>query len=122
MARGAGRATRNRGSGFVRFAKRDPIPLALVGVGLAWLIADGVRHRANSNGHSTRLRAKAHTAVDTLADAAEHATDRVTDEAGAMGHRLTDTMRSRPLTTAAASLAGVAALGAITYAVMPNNR
>jgi hypothetical protein len=126
MARGVGRATRNGGAGIVRVAKRDPVPLALVGVGLAWLITEGVRHRTNANGKLTHDEHLEHEEHSGRANPETIRVDRRAEKLRARAHaavdRLGNTVRDKPLASAAAGVAGVAALGAITYAVMPHRR
>jgi hypothetical protein len=79
-------------------AKRDPIPLALVGVGLAWLMASGRRHDAPD--HSANLGRSAGDAARSagqraaeVADSARHKVQDLTGTAAQRAHDLSESAR-----------------------------
>lgn len=91
--------------------RNNPLPVALVGIGLAWMMASG---RSGSAVHSPRMGARRHDerwqesdSSSGLRDTAQHATDRARDIAGEMAGQAreriadsADSMRERIADTA----------------------
>jgi cell division septum initiation protein DivIVA len=88
--------------------RNNPLPVALVGIGLVWMMASG---RSGSAVHSPRMGARRHdeswqesdSGGDGLRDKAQHASDRAREVAGQARERIAggaDSMRERMATTA----------------------
>lgn len=73
-------------------AKQEPIPLALVGVGLAWLMLSSGRE-SRTTGHVTAddLAARARASADSVADGVRGTISSVRDTAARTSHRIGDT-------------------------------
>lgn len=71
-------------------AKRDPIPLALVGVGLAWLMMSSRRVDGTASGSAGTVSSTVTSAGSSLEEAASAASDRVSQVVSSVGSKVAD--------------------------------
>jgi hypothetical protein len=124
----AGRAQRSlerAGSRVAGFVKSNPVPLAMVGAGLAWLAVDVFTGGARSEQSEAPRRGDGSGAADRLGDAtrrAKQSTRKVLRDVGARGQQIERTLEDTIRENAAAFGAAAVAIGAATGYVLPRTR
>jgi Protein of unknown function (DUF3618) len=122
MVKRSGSATRRSGMGLGGAFRADPAPLALIGLGLAWLVAENT----GLFGGAAAGRGECHAATDPVGGgsafecAGEH-TEEITHPGGRAcraGRRLTDVIARNPLLF---GLAGIVS-GAAVAVLLPSAR
>lgn len=115
--------------------RNNPLPVALVGIGLAWMMASG---RSGSAVHSPRMGTRRHddpwqasdsSSSSSLRDTAQHATDRARDWVGETADQAreciadgAESMRERMADTAGSAREGVSDLAHRTREQMDHAR
>ena len=101
-------------------AKQNPMPVALVGIGLAWLMATG-----RVSGATASAASDGQSAIDKAKDSLSTAQQKIGDTASAAREQLeraksgwNDMLRDQPLALGAIGLA----IGALTAALAPRTR
>jgi len=129
MARQAADRLNNASSGIVQTIKENPLPAAMAGIGLAWLIMSNGKssHSARYGQHQERSRidtAKekvsdfAEQAQEKVSGIADHAQETVSSAATPGVEGLKNSFQESPLTVAA----GVIALGLVAGMLTPGTR
>lgn len=105
-----------RGSGLGQAAKNHPVPMALIGAGLGWLIVEGASGRSLSIGNGNPGHGG--SAFEKLPGRAGELGERSSETMGRARLRLRRNLRSNPLSSGVAALG----LGVLTGLALPRSR
>jgi ElaB/YqjD/DUF883 family membrane-anchored ribosome-binding protein len=126
MMQGAGRRARQVGTSVTETIRDNPIPAALAGLGLAWLLVEGLRRRAADDDvdvdvdieelddaldDGERGPSRGRRALRSARDAAQRAGRTATSGARRVRRRTGELVRDNPLAAAAAAAAAGVAVG-----------
>jgi hypothetical protein len=107
-------AVKRKGSNLFRTAKENPVPTAIVALGLTLLLKARAKQREQANGHSG-ITEKAEEVVGAAGQKIGHAAEQVTEKAKSTGITLQDFFERNPVIAGA----GVLVLGAAVGALIP---
>jgi gas vesicle protein len=129
MARQAADRLNNASSGFAQTIRENPLPAAMAGIGLAWLIMSNGKSSHSASYGQYQERGRLDTAKEKVSEFAEQAQEKVSDIAGQAQETVSSAATPRveglrnsfeesPLTLAA----GVIALGLVAGMLTPVTR